>query len=239
MLRLNMATPATPRFLPNGTANPDFSSLGLVAAAIRGLTDATYMTTNNIQPIPNMDGFPNGRRLEDDVTTIELMAVGGGVLAAIGLPYDDYTPGVTASPLTPTLLTVLGFNAGITHNDTTFKRDFPFVQQPWRAYNGAQYSGAVAVNNLNMSTPEAIMVAYPNPFASDLTFKYKLAGAGKVQIDVMDINGRVVNTINEGSQTVGEHYARWNAGSLTPGNYFARLSVGGSVYQTLKLVKAN
>lgn len=239
MLRLNMATPATPRFLPNGSVNPDFSSLGLVAAAIRGLTDATYMTTNNIQPIPNMDGFPNGRRLEDDVTTIELQAIGGGVLAAIGLPYDDYIPGTTPSPLTPTLLSVLGFNAGVTHNDTTFKTDFPFVQQPWRAYNGAQYSGPVAVNNLNLSAPDAIMVAYPNPFASDLTFKYKLAGAVKVQIDVMDINGRVVNTMNEGAQTAGEHFARWNGASLAPGNYFARLSVGGSAYQTLKLVKAN
>ena len=37
-----------------------------------------------------MDGFPNGRRLEDDVTRIELQAVSGVVLAAIGLPYDDY-----------------------------------------------------------------------------------------------------------------------------------------------------
>ena len=40
-----------------------------------------------------MDGFPNGRRLEDDVTTIELQAVCGVALAAIGLWYDDYTVG--------------------------------------------------------------------------------------------------------------------------------------------------
>jgi hypothetical protein len=233
MLRLNMATPATPR------NSPDFSSLGIIAAAVRGLTDVTYNTTNNIQPIPNMDGFPNGRRLEDDVTTIELQAVGGVVLAAIGLPYDDYIPGSSSSPLTPSLLAALGFNAGITHNDTTFKSDFPFVQQPWRAYNGAQYSGPLAVSSLGLSTPEAIMVAYPNPFAGELTFKYKLAGGGKVQIDVLDINGRLVNTINEGVRPAGEHYAHWNAGALAPGNYFARLSVGGSVYQTVKLVKAN
>ena len=40
-----------------------------------------------------MDGFPNGRRLEDDVITIELQAVSGVALAAIGLWYDDYTIG--------------------------------------------------------------------------------------------------------------------------------------------------
>ncbi|MEJ7661095.1 MAG: DUF4331 family protein [Hymenobacter sp.] len=43
-----------------------------------------------MQFIPNMDGFPNGRRLEDDVTRIELQAVSGVVLAALGLWYDDY-----------------------------------------------------------------------------------------------------------------------------------------------------
>ncbi|MEJ7659024.1 MAG: DUF4331 family protein [Hymenobacter sp.] len=52
------------------------------------------------QMIPNMDGFPNGRRLEDDVTRIELQAVGGVVLAAIGLWYDDYTVGTSTSPVT-------------------------------------------------------------------------------------------------------------------------------------------
>ena len=44
----------------------------------------------HLQFIPNMDGFPNGRRLEDDVTLIELQAVSGVVLAAIGLWYDDF-----------------------------------------------------------------------------------------------------------------------------------------------------
>ena len=82
-----------------------------------------------------MDGFPNGRRLEDDVTTIELQAVSGAALAAIGLWYDDYTVGVSPSPVTTQLGNVLGFNAGITHNDTTFQSSFPYVQQPWRGYD--------------------------------------------------------------------------------------------------------
>jgi hypothetical protein len=82
-----------------------------------------------------MDGFPNGRRLEDDVTTIELQAVGGVVLAAIGLWYDDYTPNSSPSPVTQNLQNVLAFNAGITQNDTTFKASFPFVQTPWRGFD--------------------------------------------------------------------------------------------------------
>jgi len=124
MLRLNMAVPPTPR------NDPKFSSLGLIQAAVLGLTDPMYNANTNLQMIPNMDGFPNGRRLEDDVTTIELQAVSGVVLAAIGLWYDDY-PG-TGSPVTYRLGKVLGFTAGPTQNDTTFKSGFPYVQEPWR-----------------------------------------------------------------------------------------------------------
>ncbi len=128
MLRLNMAVPATPR------NDPNFSSLGLVQAAVLGLTNATYANPN-LQFIPNMDGFPNGRRLEDDITTIEVQAVGGVVLAAIGLWYDDFTPGVSPSPVTGNLVNVLSFSAGVTKNDTTLKAAFPYAQTPWRGFN--------------------------------------------------------------------------------------------------------
>ena len=128
MLRLNMAVPVTAR------NSADFSSLGLVKAAVLGLTDSRFTASGTaLQFIPNMDGFPNGRRLEDDVTTIELQAVGGVVLAAIGLWYDDYTVG--QSPVTPRLLNTLNFSAGPTTNDTTFKSSFPYVQTPWRGYD--------------------------------------------------------------------------------------------------------
>lgn len=129
MLRLNMAVPPTPR------NSADFSSLGIVNAAVLGLTDTRFNGSAALQSIPNMDGFPNGRRLEDDVTTIELQAVSGVALAAIGLWYDDYSSG---SPVTSQLVKVLSFTAGPTKNDTTFKSSFPYVQTPWRGYDYTQ-----------------------------------------------------------------------------------------------------
>ena len=125
MLRLNMATPPTPR---NSEA---FSSLGLVQAAVIGLTDASF-ADSTLQMIPNMDGFPNGRRLEDDVTRIELQAVGGVVLAAIGLWYDDYDPAVDESPVTEQLLGVLNYTTEVEENDKAFRTTFPYVALPWR-----------------------------------------------------------------------------------------------------------
>lgn len=125
MLRLNMATPVTPR------DDPNFSSEGIIAAAVAGLTLAPYNQTADLEFIPNMDGFPNGRRLEDDVTRIELQAVAGAALAAIGLWYDDYLPGQSASPVTAQLLNVLTYDTGVNANDKAFQTTFPYLAAPW------------------------------------------------------------------------------------------------------------
>ena len=126
MLRLNMAVTVTPR------NHPKFSSLGIINAAVLGLTDPAYNGSNAMQWIPNMDGFPNGRRLEDDVTRIELQAVSGAALAAVGLWYDDWVIG--QSPLTPKLLGVLGYTTGVERNDVPFKATFPYVASPVNGY---------------------------------------------------------------------------------------------------------
>ncbi|HTN17015.1 MAG TPA: DUF4331 family protein [Chitinophagaceae bacterium] len=233
MLRLNMAVPVTPR------TSPDFSSLGLIQAAVLGLTDSRFNTSAALQFIPNMDGFPNGRRLEDDVTTIELQAVSGVVLAAIGLWYDDFT----TSPVTPDLLSVLSFNAGVTKNDTTFNTCFPYVQQPWRGYNGPDYVAdpliPLSVNNLGLSAPQIAMVAYPNPFKTSLNFKYKLVSKGNVQLTIMDVNGKLVQSLPQGNVAAGDYIVDFNGSNLVAGNYFVKLSVNGAVMNTTKIVKTN
>ncbi len=136
MLRLNMATPVTQR------DDENFSSLGLIAAAVAGLTDPAYANTD-LEFIPNMDGFPNGRRLEDDVTRIELQAVAGIVLAAIGLWEDDYNPEEDDSPVTDQLLAELGYTTGVEENDAPFRSTFPYVQLP---FSGTSECSGLAVD---------------------------------------------------------------------------------------------
>jgi hypothetical protein len=126
MLRLNMATPVTDR------TSPFFSSEGLLAAAVIGLTVDPFNTSTALEFIPNMDGFPNGRRLEDDVTRIELQAVSGIVLAAIGLWYDDYDPASGESPVTRDMRDVINYTTRVEHNDAAFQTSFPYVAAPWR-----------------------------------------------------------------------------------------------------------
>ena len=235
MLRLNMAVPPTPR------NSPDFSPEGLVQAAVLGLTDPRFNTDSSLQFIPNMDGFPNGRRLEDDVTRIELQAVGGVVLAAIGMWYDDYTL-PSPNPVTPNLLSVLTFNTGVTANDTAFKGAFPYVQTPWR---GFEYGGhpfhdvgnPVGTNSqLNLAANEAAAFNYPNPFVGSTTIRYNMTKPGTATVRIFDLSGRLVQTLTDPVTAAGIHNLEWKPKGYQPGSYYGQITVNGKLYNTVKMV---
>lgn len=235
MLRLNMAVPVTPR------NDPKFSSLGLIQAAVLGLTDPTYNTTQNMEFIPNMDGFPNGRRLEDDVTTIELQAVGGVALAAIGLWYDDYTPGTSTSPVTQDLLDVLTFKAGPSANDTTFRSSFPYVQQPWRGFevgSGIFYDTTTSIREeMKLGSPVAFMTSYPNPFMSSSTIRYRVSSASLIRVNLYDMSGKFISTVVNRNHQPGTYAQKFDGESLPAGTYFLVISSNNTPAQTLKISK--
>jgi hypothetical protein len=193
-----------------------------------------------------MDGFPNGRRLEDDVTRIELQAVAGVALAAIGLWYDDYVPGQTPSPVTQDLLDVLTYDTGVSANDTTFQAAFPYVQMPWSGTSrctGEQndyVQPAVlgpTTGVTGLSAPVLFAENFPNPFRQSTTIKYRLRDQGKVLVQVFDATGKLVEVLRNQQQTDGVYQVNWNAGNRPPGIYYATISVEGQRGQTLKMNK--
>lgn len=236
MLRVNMAVPATSR------SSADFSNLGLVQAAVLGLTDSRFNTTQNLQFIPNMDGFPNGRRLEDDVVRIELQAVSGVVLAAIGLFYDDYTAG-GANPVTQDLLDVLTFTTGVESNDTTLKAAFPFVQGPWRGTgacggelaNADPYTLTPIFSSMNLNTQGILAQNYPNPFIKNTTFKYRVVNPSHVNISIYDVMGRLVKVLVNENANPGTHEVVWSAENESFGTYIGVISIDGAATQSVKM----
>lgn len=64
------------------------------------------------------DGFPNGRRLGDDVVDIELRALAGGT---------PFTPAFNKSPNN-------ALTDGVDHNDVPFQAHFPYLAQPHQGY---------------------------------------------------------------------------------------------------------
>ncbi len=242
MLRINLAVPPTPR------SDPKFSSLGLVQAAVLGLTDPAYNTTRDLQFIPNMDGFPNGRRLEDDVTLIELQAVSGVVLAAVGLWYDDFDG---TNPVSQDIIDVLSYRTGVNANDAPFKTKFPFVQMPFAGTNNCNCDnntsgkGTTAPSALNMprksslgvAAPEVFVSTYPNPSASTNTIRYRVESPSQIRIVVMDQQGRPLKELVNKKQDAGIYSVDWNTQKLPAGMYFITVIKNGEKGQSIKLIK--
>ena len=221
MLRLNMATPTTDR------NSPDFSTLGLVSAAVLGLTDPRFNQSTDLEFIPNMDGFPNGRRLADDVTRIELQAVSGIVVAAVGLWYDDFDG---TNPVTEDLLDVLTYTTGVESNDVPFKSSFPYVASPFSATGEC---GGVLVDEgdddgevdpftdadleLSMTSPSNSYALFESvPFTITLTNNGPLNATGIV-VNLPLPNGLVFSSSTVDAGQYNNFAGTWSIDVLGPG----------------------
>lgn len=236
MLRINMATPVTDRSSSEFKQN---AYLGLIRAAAIGLTAAPYNTNANIQPIPHMDGFPNGRRLEDDVTTIELQAVGGLVLAAVGLPFDDAVQGNYSDLASTKLVGELTYNAGPTNNDMPMSTTYPYVPNPHRGYdyvkqlttNSPGTATSIREDFLGLNVPKAFILEqnYPNPFNPSTQIRYKVSTASNIKLKVYNGLGQEIATLINKEHTPGTYTATWDAKGYASGTYYYRLESGNEV----------
>lgn len=240
MLRLNMAVPVTARTSAEYSVNARF---GLVRAAVLGLTTSPYNTNANLEAIPHMDGFPNGRRLEDDVTTIELQAVGGLVLAAVGLPFDDALQGNYADLASSKLLAELLYNAGPTKNDLPISTAFPYLPNPHRGYDYVKKLAADAPNlvqsrGLGIGVPNGFLLEqnYPNPFNPSTQIQYHVAQREVVKLKVFNALGQEVATLVDKLHQPGTYTVSWDSKGFASGTYYYRLEVGNEVLPAKKAI---
>lgn len=216
----------------------------MIQAAVLGLTDPRFNLDSEPQFIPNMDGFPNGRRLEDDVTRIELQAVSGIVLAAIGLWYDDFDA-EASNPVTQDLLDVLTYSTGVEQNDATFEARFPYVATPWSG--DGECSGIpvapmedpmLRLASLNIGAPQTVnsvsATVYPNPFVEKATIQLDLEKESDVLVEIYNSQGQLVEKL-QGNQPAGRSELAWQPQKITPGWYFARISASGMT-EVIKLL---
>ena len=126
-----------------GSASQRDDLIAIFLTGIPGLTKPTNVTPSEqlrlnlaIAPAtsPNNlgvlggdnQGYPNGRRLADDVTDISIKAVAG---AAYKLFHPEFTPDPVAAQL----------GDGVDENDAEFRSSFPYLALPWSGFESVPH----------------------------------------------------------------------------------------------------
>ena len=86
------------------------------------------------------------------------------------------------------------------------------------------------------------LVCYPNPFKTETTITFSMDEKGKAQLQVFDLNGKLVQTITNKELQKGKSEFKWNGTDkngkrLQPGIYMIHLTNNNTINQTCKLVK--
>ena len=200
MLRLNMTIP------PAATPN----RLGVLAG--------------------DLAGFPNGRRLTDDVVDIEERVVAGVLVNGFDVaPNNQLGDGVDA-------------------NDMPFLPYFPYVAPPQNPFDHEHHLEQRAPHPtvLGAASPGrergALALAGRNPAPTSM-LEYTLAARAHVGLRIYDVQGRVVRTLLDQDAAAGAFRATWDGrddsgASAGSGVFFARLTSDGAVVDTRKIVLA-
>ena len=98
-------------------------------------------------------------------------------------------------------------------------------------------NNAVGINTVGEQPPRSFSLSqnYPNPFTDQTTITYELAETGPVQLQVFDLQGRLIRDLAQGTQPAGKHAVTFSADRLPAGTYMCRLSANGS-QETRKMI---
>ena len=70
---------------------------------------------------------------------------------------------------------------------------------------------------------------YPNPFNPSINLDFEIENNGFINIYILDINGRLVDTVYDGHINKGSYSYIWDAHSFTSGIYFVNITTSNKV----------
>ncbi|MBN1779859.1 T9SS type A sorting domain-containing protein [bacterium] len=77
---------------------------------------------------------------------------------------------------------------------------------------------------------------YPNPFNPETSISYRLPEKDRVTLEIIDIAGRIIETLVDDAGHAGEHSVTFNASDLSSGIYFYRLRTAAGFIQSKKML---
>lgn len=86
----------------------------------------------------------------------------------------------------------------------------------------------------NVLTSFLVHQNYPNPFNPSTTIEYEIPQNGTVEINIFDIQGRIVQILERSQQHQGKHTILWNGKNISgspaaTGIYFCQVKFGNSI----------
>jgi hypothetical protein len=93
-------------------------------------------------------------------------------------------------------------------------------------------------NNTAFNSDLTVMQNYPNPVTDFTVFEYSVRQASEININIYDMNGRLVQRLQEGSRDPGVYSRTWNRNDmpLTDGIYLYRLETNRGLSLPKKLM---
>ena len=189
-------------------------------------------------------GFPNGRRLADDVVDIAERVVAGAT---------PFTPAFNVTPNN-------ALGDGVDFNDRPFLPNFPYVALPHdpfshthhpeqhgaseQSVNGEGRRGPSGGSDATVPAPTSdaapttkslgLRLAGANP-GSLAQLEFTLPAPGRATLRIHDVQGRTVRTLFEQNAAAGTFAATWDGSAddgarAVSGVYFARLTSGAQKF---------
>ncbi len=97
---------------------------------------------------------------------------------------------------------------------------------PLYSYRRVVISAAypTGLNNIQLNHSQFKMQTYPNPFSETARVKLDIPENGKVNADIFDVNGRLVENIYSGQMEKGPHILSWSPNPEMEGVFICKLN---------------
>jgi len=92
---------------------------------------------------------------------------------------------------------------------------------------GLRIGTAAPPDDGSLPSDVTLQDVYPNPVRGEATFAYGLPESGTVRLEIFDLLGRKVATVENGRRSAGRHEATWTVGTVSSGVYLARFTAAG------------
>ena len=222
--------------LGNDTTPFDLAAAGTTFGAMEG--NVGLNVYHGSTDAPSVDILADG-----DVLVSDLMY--GQFSGYVEVPANDYTIGIAPTggdSIADFIAPLSGLGSG---SAVVFASGFLSGDDPAFGVFAALEDGTVIglesgnLSNFNVNNNIfKLDQSYPNPFNPTTTISYQIKQYSNIDINIYDINGRLVENLFNGFKSAGSYSFDWDANNVPSGVYFLNMNANSfSSTQKLMLIK--